>query len=41
MIEDGGNVEYKGSFANLAACQNKGVTPSTGKFILYKLAENP
>jgi hypothetical protein len=41
MIEDGGKVDYTGSFAYLAASQNKGVTRSTGKFILYKLAENP
>lgn len=40
-IEGGGKVDYTGSFAGLAASQNKGVTPSTGKFILYKLAENP
>ena len=40
MIEDGGKVDYTGSFVYLAASQNKGVTPSTGKFILYKL-ENP
>ena len=41
VIGDGGKVDYTGSFAYLAASQNKGVTPSTGKFILYKLAENP
>jgi hypothetical protein len=41
VIDDGGKVDYTGSFAYLIASQNKGVAQSTGKFILYKLAEKP
>jgi hypothetical protein len=37
----GGEINYTGSCAYLAASQNKGVSQSTGKFILYKVADRP
>jgi hypothetical protein len=41
VIDDGGKVDYTGSFTYLVASQNKGVAQATGKFILYKVAEKP
>lgn len=41
VIANGGEVSYTGSFAYLAASQSKGVSQSTGKFILYKVGDNP
>jgi hypothetical protein len=41
VTASGGDVNYTGSFAYLVASQSKGVSQSTGKFILYKVGDKP